>query len=103
MLGELDRRRHLMYSRLNEIEGIKCTLPEGAFYAFPNIESLNVSSEQVANRLAKDARVLTVPGSCFGSGGEGHLRLSYSSSLPSLEEALNRMSSAIERLRVGSD
>jgi aminotransferase len=98
MLREFDRRRHLVFKRLNEIDGFRCSLPKGAFYAFPNIEAFGMPSEKFAEYLAKEAEVLTVPGSAFGSGGENHVRLSYAASYQKLEEALNRMEKAVRKL-----
>lgn len=77
MVREFDRRRHLVHRRLNEIGVFRCQLPKGAFYAFPNVRGSGLSSEQVAEFLVEEANVLTVPGSTFGSHGEGYLRLSY--------------------------
>ena len=99
MIREFDRRRHLVYKRLNEIDGFRCQLPRGAFYAFPNIESFGITSEKFAEFIVKEARVLTVPGTAFGCRGEGYLRISYAASYEKLEEALNRMQKAVKRLR----
>jgi aminotransferase len=98
MVREFDRRRHLVHKRLNEVEGFKCQLPKGAFYAFPNIRGSGLPSEQLAELLVKEASVLTVPGSTFGIHGEGYLRLSYAFAYKDLEEALNRMEIALRRL-----
>jgi len=97
MVREFDRRRHLVHKRLNEIEGFKCQLPKGAFYAFPNIRGSGLSSEQFAELLVKEASVLTVPGSSFGACGEGYLRLSYASAYKELEEALDKMEIALSK------
>jgi aminotransferase len=97
MVKEFDRRRHLVHRRLNEIEGFKCQLPKGAFYAFPSIRGTGFSSEQLAEFLVKKAGVLTVPGSSFGACGEGYLRLSYASAYKDLEEALDRMEMALRK------
>jgi len=94
MVAEFDRRRHLVFSRLRETEGFRCSLPRGAFYAFPNIEDFGVSSEKFAEYLLNNARVITVPGSAFGKHGEGCLRLSYATAYNQLEEALNRLEKA---------
>jgi aminotransferase len=97
MVREFDRRRRLVHKRLNEIEGVNCQLPKGAFYAFPNIRRLGFSSEQLAEFLIKEACVLTVPGSSFGASGEGYLRLSYASAYKDLEEALDRTEMALRK------
>jgi aminotransferase len=98
MVKEFDRRRHLVHERLNGIEGFKCQLPKGAFYAFPSIKGSGLSSEQLAELFVKEASVLTVPGSSFGAYGEGYLRLSYAAAYESLEEALNRIERVIQKL-----
>ena len=99
MVKEFDRRRMLVYKRLNEIDGFRCSLPEGAFYAFPNIEGFGKSSEDFADFLSKEARVIVVPGSAFGSRGEGHIRISYAAAYEQLEEALSRIERAVKKFR----
>lgn len=98
MVSEFDRRRRFVVERLNEITGLHCTLPKGAFYVFPNIEDFGMPSDRFAEFLAREAGVLTVPGSAFGSGGEKHIRLSYAASYKKLQEALERMEKALRKL-----
>lgn len=71
MVREFDRRSHFIQSRLNEIERFKCPLPKGAFYAFPNIGETEFYSKQLAEHLLKEANVLTLLGSHFGTRGRG--------------------------------
>lgn len=99
MVSEFDRRRRLLHSRLNEMDGFRCSLPKGAFYAFANIEGFNMSSERLAKHLAQQGRVITVPGSAFGKFGEGYLRLSYATAFDQIEEALNRIEKATKTLK----
>jgi aminotransferase len=99
MVKEFDRRRRLVYKRLNEIEGFDCALPKGAFYVFPNIKGSGKSSEEFAEFLVREAHVTVVPGSAFGSYGEGYIRISYAAAYEQLEEALNRIEKAVKRLR----
>lgn len=99
MVREFDRRRHLIYKKLNEIKGFNCTLPRGAFYVFPNITDFNMPSEEFAEFLVKETSVTTVPGSAFGSYGEGFIRISYAAAYEQLEEALNRIEKAVKELR----
>jgi aspartate/methionine/tyrosine aminotransferase len=99
MVREFDRRRLLVYKRLNEIEGFRCALPKGAFYVFPNIKDFKVSSEEFADFLLREAKVAVVPGSTFGSYGEGYIRISFAASYEQLEEALNRIERAVKKLR----
>ncbi|HDD69796.1 MAG TPA: aminotransferase class I/II-fold pyridoxal phosphate-dependent enzyme, partial [Candidatus Bathyarchaeota archaeon] len=98
MVQEFDRRRRLVYKRLNEIEGFRCLLPKGAFYVFPSIKDFGMSSEHFVEFLAKEAKVITVPGSAFGNYGEGYIRISYAAAYKKLEEALNRIEKAVKKL-----
>lgn len=91
MLKMYNARRRLLVKGLNEIPGIKCHMPKGAFYAFPNITGTHLSSEKFAEKLIKEAKVAVVPGSVFGPSGEGFVRCSYSVSTESIIEALERM------------
>jgi len=100
MVKEFNRRRQLLYSRLNEIEGFEFTLPKGAFYAFPNIKSFKMLSEEFCDRLLFKARVATVPGVAFGKYGEGYIRLSYAASYERLEKALDRIERAVKELMI---
>jgi aminotransferase len=67
MVNEFARRRHLICDGLNEIKGFHCSLPKGAFYAFQNVKDRHASSEELCESLIKNAGVMTVPGSAFGS------------------------------------
>jgi len=99
MVREFDKRRHLVYQRLNEVEGFDCTLPKGAFYVFPNIKDFGKSSEEFAEFLARKAHVTTVPGSAFGSYGEGYIRVSYATAYEKLERALDRIEKAVKQIK----
>lgn len=99
MVKELDRRRRFIFKRLSEIEGFSCTLPKGAFYIFPNIKRFKLSSEDFSQLLLDEARVATVPGSTFGSYGEGYIRLSYAAAYEELEEAMNRIEKTVKKLK----
>ena len=90
MIESYDRRRRAFVQGLREI-GLPCHEPQGAFYAFPSIAHTGLASEQFAHRLLQEAKVVTVPGHVFGSGGEGFIRCSYASSQVQLEEALERI------------
>ena len=81
------------------MEGISCKVPEGAFYIFVNVKSLGMTSAEVADYLLDHAHVATVPGSAFGTEGEGFIRLSYACSYERIVEAMDRMSKAFEELR----
>lgn len=90
MVADYDRRRRVFVKGLREI-GLDCPEPGGAFYAFPSIRSSGLDSETFAERLLKEQAVAVVPGSVFGPSGEGHVRCSYATALPKLEEAVRRM------------
>ncbi|MEM0095318.1 MAG: pyridoxal phosphate-dependent aminotransferase [Candidatus Bathyarchaeia archaeon] len=100
MVREFDRRRRFVFKRINEIEGFKCALPKGAFYFFPNIKHFQMSSEYFADLLLKEARVATVPGSTFGSYGEGYIRISYAAAYEQLEEAMDRIEKTVKKLKI---
>ncbi len=91
MVREYDRRRKLLVNGLNEIPGISCIMPRGAFYVFPNIKETGMKSEKFAEKLLFDGRVAVVPGSTFGDSGEGYVRCSYSVSRENISEALERI------------
>ncbi|MDH7486645.1 MAG: pyridoxal phosphate-dependent aminotransferase [Anaerolineae bacterium] len=93
--AEFRRRRDLMVRGLNAIPGVRCPLPQGAFYAFPNVQAFGRSSAELADYLLEEAGVAVLPGTAFGCHGEGYLRLSYANSLPNIEKALQRMADAL--------
>lgn len=96
MVAEFRRRRDLVVQGLNAIEGVHCSMPEGAFYVFPNIRGTGMASREAADYLLYDAGVAALSGTAFGSNGEGYLRLSYANSYENLEKALERMKTAFE-------
>ncbi|MER3473600.1 MAG: aromatic amino acid aminotransferase [Armatimonadota bacterium] len=98
MRREYDRRRRLIVERLNEI-GLECLPPQGAFYVFPSIRCTGLRSEEFTEQLLWEERVAVVPGNVFGDSGEGHVRLSYATSLPKIEEALHRIERFVNKRR----
>ncbi len=101
MMRELQQRRDLMIQGLNEIPGIECRVPKGAFYAFPNIRQLGLTSAALANRILDEGGVATLPGTAFGPEGEGYLRLCFSTSEENIIEALSRIRRIAELLLGG--
>jgi aspartate/methionine/tyrosine aminotransferase len=91
MVQEFHRRRDAFVAGLNTLPGFRCRLPEGAFYAFPNIKGTGMSSRELADRLLNEAGVACLSGPSFGEYGEGYLRFSYANSLENLMEAVERM------------
>ncbi|MNZ57349.1 putative N-acetyl-LL-diaminopimelate aminotransferase [compost metagenome] len=100
MVDSYNQRRRLIVQGLRDI-GLDCHEPEGAFYAFPSIQSTGLSSEEFAKGLLLEAKVAAVPGNVFGAGGEGYLRCSYATSVSQLSEALHRMGQYIHKLKQG--
>lgn len=98
MVEEFRKRRDLVVKGLNSIKGMKCTMPQGAFYAFPNITSTGMKSKELADYLLERASVATLSGASFGQYGEGYLRLSYANSIENLEKALDRIGNAMNAL-----
>jgi len=91
MLVEYQRRRDVMVDGLNSLPGVSCRLPQGAFYAFPNIRGTGLSSSQAADLFLEKAGVALLPGTAFGKNGEGYLRLSYATSLENIERGLDAL------------
>ena len=96
VVKEYRRRRDLVVDGLNRLPGIRCQKPLGAFYAFPNIKSHGRSSAEMANFFLEQAGVALLPGSAFGSYGEGYLRLCYANSAENIGKALARMEAALQ-------
>jgi len=91
MMAEFTARRAAIVAGLNELPGVRCLEPDGAFYAFPNITGTGYSSAELANRLLQDAGVACLSGTAFGAHGEGFIRFSYANSLDNIQLALERM------------
>jgi len=90
MVAEFKARRDLLVDGLNAIEGISCKRPRGAFYVFPNISALGLSSKDVESRLLDEFGVAALAGTSFGAFGEGYLRFSYANSQDNIRKALDR-------------
>ena len=95
MVEEFHRRRDLMVDGLNRIPGFRCTLPRGAFYAFPNVSATGKPSRQIANLLLDSAGVACLAGEDFGQYGEGYLRFSYANSQENIQKAIERIGSTV--------
>jgi aminotransferase len=98
MRAEYDRRRRLLVDGLNRL-GLPTFEPRGAFYAFPDITSTGMTSDEFVERLISEEAVACVPGNAFGPSGEGHVRMCYATSYERLEEALDRIGRFVERYR----
>ncbi len=98
MKRQYRRRREIIVGGLNDMKGVSCLMPKGAFYAFPNISKLGIPSREFAMRLLKEKHVVVVPGTGFGEGGEGFVRLAYATSEDNIREGLRRMKEFVESL-----
>ncbi|MFA5147339.1 MAG: aminotransferase class I/II-fold pyridoxal phosphate-dependent enzyme [Candidatus Omnitrophota bacterium] len=95
-IGEYRRLRDLIVTKLNEIPGISCILPDGACYVFANINGTGMTSAQFADFVLEKAGVALLPGTCFGAGGEGYVRLCYTRSRETIEEGCAKMKDALK-------
>ncbi len=98
MVAEYDRRRHLIIEGLNNI-GLPCVEPQGAFYAFPNIEGTGMDDNTFAEQLLREERVAVIPGRGFGPSGKGFVRMSYATAYEKIEAALERIARFVQRHR----
>lgn len=99
MMEDFKRRRDFFVSGLNEIPGISCKMPDGAFYAFPNVSEVDMSAEDLSDHLLDTAGVATLPGSAFGAHASKHLRMCFANSMEDLEKGLDRITGALAKLR----
>lgn len=98
MVAEFKKRREVIVSGLNNIEGITCKKPRGAFYVFPNIMGTGMNCNRLSDYLLNKAGVAVLPGTSFGQYGEGYLRLSFANSIENIKKALDRIAEAVKNL-----
>jgi aspartate aminotransferase len=98
VVAAYQRRRDALVTGLNGIPGVQCRVPQGAFYAFPNVSAFGRTSTWLADYLLQEAGVAVLPGTAFGDGGEGYLRLCFANSMENIHVALGRMSAALAKL-----
>jgi aspartate/methionine/tyrosine aminotransferase len=91
MVEEFRARRELVVAGLNELPGVSCRMPRGAFYAFPNVSGVPLDADELADRLLQEAGVAVLAGSAFGDHGRDNLRISYANSRENLALALERI------------
>lgn len=99
MVQEYKRRRDYAVKAINEIDGLSCLCPKGAFYIFINCKSLNRKCAELAAYLLENAKIALVPGDVFGPGGEGYLRMSFANSYENIVEGCKRLKEAVEQLK----
>ena len=92
MVTEFKERRDLLVNGLNKLPGVTCTMPDGAFYAFPNIKGTKLCSNSFAEHMIYNANVALCSGTIFGENGEGYVRMSYANnSLENIKDAIQKM------------
>ena len=97
MVAEFKRRRDLIVNGLNAIPGIRCPMPKGAFYVFPNVEGTGLGSAEFADRLLQEAGVACLSGESFGEYGKGHVRFSFANSAENIHKALERIAGFVAK------
>ena len=102
MVAEFKRRRDVIVKGLNALPGVTCLTPEASFYVFPNIKGTGMKSKELADALLDQAGVACLPGTSFGSFGEGYLRFSYANSVENITKALTAMKKALPALTVAA-
>ena len=95
MVAEFKKRRKVIVDGLNQIKGITCKKPHGAFYVFPNITGTGMDSRKLGDHLLYKAGVSVLPGASFGEYGEGYLRLSFANSIENIRIALNNIEKSL--------
>ncbi|UCD72919.1 MAG: pyridoxal phosphate-dependent aminotransferase [Candidatus Bathyarchaeota archaeon] len=99
MVAKYRERRDTIVQGLNEIDGISCRMPRGAFYVMANIRDLGKPSNELMEHLMKEARVVTLPGPAMGSYAEGYLRFSYATSIENIKEGIKRIETTVSKLQ----
>jgi aspartate aminotransferase len=99
MVKVFQHRRDLVVDGLNAIPGVRCAKPQGSFYAFPNIQGTGFDERELADRLLTEAGVAVLPGTAFGEGGKGYIRLAYTQSEDELKRGLKQIADFVEANR----
>lgn len=98
MLREFEKRREVIIDGLNKIEGFSVAKPKGAFYAFVDAKKLRKPSMELSELFLNEAKVVTTPGIAFGENGEGYIRMSYAASIENIQEGLEHIKLAVDKL-----
>jgi aspartate/methionine/tyrosine aminotransferase len=99
MIAEFRARRQIIIDELNHIEGVRCRMPHGAFYAFPNVSAVDTDVKRLATYLLDEAGVACLAGTSFGEHGKGYLRFSYANNQENIREGMQRTRDALPRYR----
>lgn len=96
MMDRFTQKRDCIVKGLNQVPGITCQVPQGAFYAFANIRDTGMTSRECSEFILSECGIATVPGTAFGRAGEGYLRFSYATSLEIIDKAVNTLQTAFQ-------
>ncbi len=97
MVAEFRARRDLVVAGLNKIPGIRCRMPHGAFYVFPNVSGTGMNGDEFTHRMLYEGDVCVLSGTAFGKVGADHVRISYANSQPNLRKALERIEKVVSK------
>jgi aspartate aminotransferase len=98
MVSAFRQRRDFIVDGLNKLPGVRCRMPVGAFYAFPNVSELPIGQDELAARLLDEMGVAVLSGTAFGAHGKGYIRLSYANSIENIGRGLERMKELLAKL-----
>jgi aspartate/methionine/tyrosine aminotransferase len=98
MVEQFNKRREVIVTGLNKIDGINCQKPQATFYAFPNVKGVKMDARKLPDFLLNNAGVATLSGASFGEYGEGYLRFSFANSIPNIEKALTRVEEVLQTI-----
>jgi aspartate/methionine/tyrosine aminotransferase len=96
--ANLERKRDYLVDRLNKLPGIRCNVPRGVYFVFPDIRGTGLGSVELAEHVLREGRVAVAPGSQFGPMGEGHVRVSFCPSIENIQEGMDRFERALAKL-----
>jgi len=102
MREEYDKRRRFMYKSFNDM-GLKCFMPEGAFYIFPSVKETGLTGEEFALKLLEEKKIAVVPGNAFGDFGEYYVRCSYAYSMTNLKKAMEQIAEFVKELKLAKN
>ena len=98
MVKEYDERRKVIVNELNKIPEITCPTPKGAFYVFPDVSSVKMTSSKIVEEFLKKEEVCSTPRNVFGRFGESHIRFSYATNIEIILKAMEKLRKFMEKL-----
>ena len=96
LMEKFDQRRKLIHKGLNDLPGVTCSMPGGAFYAFPNVKGTGMSGSEFSKKCMHEAGVAIVPGTAFGKTSTDYVRFSFAASRDNIQKALEKISKMLK-------